>query len=56
MYATLAQRSKWKAYWLTLAYYTFFLALLCSAVTTVYIVIEFDVPPPATMMMVGARP
>ena len=47
VYAELAERSVWKAYWLTLAYYAFFFALLVGAATTIYVVLTYKVPPPA---------
>ena len=47
VYPELAQRNRWKAYWLTLSYCAFFLALASSALTTVYIVLKFKVPPAA---------
>jgi hypothetical protein len=45
IYAELASRSCRKAYWLTVAYYVFFAALLVSAAATIYIVVAYKVAP-----------
>ena len=38
LYTQLANRSSWKAYWLTFAYYCLFAAVVVSILTTIYVI------------------
>ena len=40
LYAKLADRSAWKAVWLTYAYYSFFIGIFLSAATTIFVAIN----------------